>query len=141
MSQNQSVDLATSEPPELLMSVDETLDVQWKDPAVFDPALSKRGPLASVRTLMYLAELPGFLHARPAIKLEISPTEEGRFSVFAPLLRLGGVGDSFEGATRDFISTIESLWTSLVEEDPSTLTADAGLLARRLRSSFRRSEK
>lgn len=137
MSGNLAVDPTLVESPELPSTIDETAEVQWTDPAVFDPALSRRGVLAPLRTLMYLVEIPGALQARPAIKLEINPTEERRVSVFAPLLRLGGVGDTLEDATRDLVSTIECLWTSIVDEDPSKLTDDATYLAHRLRSSFR----
>jgi len=137
MSGSLAVDPKLVESPELSSATDETVEVQWTDPAVFEPALPTRGALAPVRTLMYLAEIPGLLHARPTIKLEINPTEERRVSVFAPLLGLGGVGDTLGQATKDLVTTIESLWASLVEEVPSSLTDDARHLAQRLRSSFR----
>jgi hypothetical protein len=113
--------------------------VLWRDvdsPVVFDPALSKRGPLTSVPTLMYLSEIGGRLRARFPLKVEVAPSLEGRFSVFSPMLSLGGIGVTIEEASRDLASTIESLWCSLVEERPEDLTDDAQQLAHRIRSTF-----
>jgi hypothetical protein len=112
----------------------------WRDadsPAILDPALSTRGSLTPVRTVMYLSAIGSRLVARSPIKIEVSPSEEGRFSVFAPALTLGGVGETLEKAATDLATTIESLWESLAEEDADSLTSDAAELADRLKSSFR----
>jgi hypothetical protein len=111
---------------------------RWSDAdrPTFDPALSTRGPLTSLRTVMYLSTVAGRLVAKSPIKVEVSPSQEGRFSVFAPVLGLGGVADTLEAAAQDLASTVESLWDSLVEENPESLTSDAILLADRLRSTF-----
>jgi hypothetical protein len=112
----------------------------WRDadsPAVFDPALSTKGSLTPVRDVMYMRAIGNRLAANAPIKVEISPSEEGRFSVYAPALTLGGVGENLEKAAMDLTTTIESLWDSFANENPDTLTSDALKLSERLRSSFR----
>ena len=76
------------------------------EPLGFSPPLSKRGDLVPVRDVMYLRDTPERVKLRRPLKLQVLPTDEGRFEVFAPALDLGGVGDSLEGAAQDLVSTM-----------------------------------
>src|SRR5882724_1293713 len=69
------------------------------EPLGFSPPLSRRGDLVPVRQVMYLRDTPEKVKLRQPLKLQVLPTDEGRFEVFAPALGLGGVGDSLERAT------------------------------------------
>jgi hypothetical protein len=89
---------------------------------------------------MYLRDTPDKVKLKRPLKLEVLPTDEGRFEVFAPALDLGGVGDSLERAAQDLVSIILTVWEQFAEAPDSTLAPDGADLARRMRSTFERRE-
>jgi hypothetical protein len=102
----------------------------------FSPALARRGRLVPVRTVMYLTRLSDGQKLRNPLKVEISPTDDLGFDVYAPALNLGGVGESLDGAVQDLEGTLLALRSEYFGSPSESLASDALALVQRLRTVF-----
>jgi hypothetical protein len=90
------------------------------------------GPSPQPPQYLYPRRGPG---ARP-IKIEVERTEDGGSIAFAPVLGIGGAGESVMQAIRDLVSTAHSVWEEFRSTPPDRLHPSAKAQLRQLESFF-----
>lgn len=70
------------------------------------------------------------------VKLEVEEGEDRAFVVYAPMLKLGGTGNTIGSAAEDLVDTALSLWDELRQTPAEQLDGSAMMLLRRLRTLF-----
>jgi hypothetical protein len=103
------------------------------DNTIWAPVDGAAGALA---TLFYLRALPDGSHLNFPVKIEMSVLDDGLIDAFAPVLQLGGVGQSAEQAVRDLVATAVSLWQELGHTQPGSLHESGAKALARLSSVF-----
>jgi hypothetical protein len=103
------------------------------DTTVWTPVDGAGRALAS---LFYLHALPGGSKLNAPVKIEMSVLEDGLIDAFAPVLQLGGVGQSAELAVRDLVATAISVWQELGGTDANGLHESGAQALARLSSVF-----
>lgn len=95
---------------------------------------------APTRRVMYLTDRFPLVDLRllHPVRVDVGPSSEGRYELFAAPLGLGGVGDTLESAAADLATTVQAMWYEFVEVDPTSITDDGARVAQRLRTAFAR---
>jgi hypothetical protein len=106
------------------------------DADVFRPPLARRGALVPVRDLLYVQAIHGGPRLGKPLKVELSPTDDMGFDLFAPALGLGGVGETLDMAVRDLESTVVALWSEYSSTPRNQLAPDAIALLEKLQGLF-----